>query len=139
MHRSSALATTASLSFPRLLLWAHYPVAFRTFFLTGYLVANIVFCIWKIDYSSFSAGASQLLKRTGVMAVMNMIPLFLLAGRNNPVIKLTGIPFDTMNLIHRWLGRIVVLEAIAHATCWISNKVHTSKPMSAFEAYRTDE
>ena len=61
------------------------------------------------------------------MAVINMIPLFLLAGRNNPIIKLTGISFDTMNLIHRWFGRIVILEAIAHTVCWIANKVHTSK------------
>ena len=61
------------------------------------------------------------------MAVMNMIPLFLLAGRNNPVIKLTGISFDTMNLVHRWFGRIVILEALAHTICWIAVKVHTSK------------
>ena len=109
------------------------PSRFQTFFLVGYLAANITFCIWKIDYSSFSKGANELLERSGVIAVMNMIPLFLLAGRNNPVIKLTGIPFDTMNLIHRWLGRIVVLEAIAHTVCWMSNKVHTSKSTNIYK------
>ena len=42
------------------------------------------------------------------------IPLFLLAGRNNPLIPLLGISFDTYNLMHRWFGRIVILEAVAH-------------------------
>ncbi|KAH8708564.1 ferric reductase [Phaeosphaeriaceae sp. PMI808] len=101
------------------------PSRLQTFFLVGYFAVNVGFCVWRIDYSSFSAGASELLSRTGILAVINMIPLFLLAGRNNPIIKLTGISFDTMNLVHRWFGRIVVLEAIAHAVCWMSNKVHT--------------
>ncbi|KAF1843051.1 uncharacterized protein K460DRAFT_378305 [Cucurbitaria berberidis CBS 394.84] len=101
------------------------PSRLQSFFLFGYFGVNIGFCVWRIDYSSFSAGANELLSRSGVMAVMNMIPLFLLAGRNNPVIKLTGISFDTMNLIHRWFGRIVILEAIAHTVCYFANKVHT--------------
>lgn len=42
------------------------------------------------------------------------IPLFLFAGRNNPLIPLLGISFDTYNLLHRWFGRIAILEAIAH-------------------------
>ncbi|KAL6704119.1 hypothetical protein ACN47E_008782 [Coniothyrium glycines] len=101
------------------------PSRLQTFFLLGYFAVNIGFCVWRIDYSSFSAGANELLSRAGIMSVINMIPLFLLAGRNNPIIKLTGISFDTMNLIHRWFGRIVILEAIAHTVCWIANKVHT--------------
>jgi hypothetical protein len=103
------------------------PSRLQTFFLLGYFGVNIGFCIWKIDYSSYAKGASELIARTGVMAVINMIPLFLLAGRNNPIIKLTGISFDTMNLIHRWFGRIVVLEAIAHTVAWISKTVQASK------------
>jgi predicted ferric reductase len=66
---------------------------------------------------------SQLITRTGFLAIMNMLPLFLLAGRNNPLIRLTGITFDTYNLIHRWLGRIVVVEAIIHGVAWMVNKV----------------
>jgi hypothetical protein len=64
-----------------------------------------------------------------------MIPLFLLAGRNNPIIKLTGISFDTMNLIHRWFGRIVILEAIAHTVCWMALKVQTSKSQPYLDSY----
>ncbi|KAF1919139.1 ferric reductase like transmembrane component-domain-containing protein [Ampelomyces quisqualis] len=110
------------------------PSRLQTFFLVGYFAVNIVFCIWRIDYSSLSKAAPELLSRTGIMAVINMIPLFLLAGRNNPIITLTGISFDTMNLIHRWFGRIVVLEAIAHAVCYIANKVHTKGSAAGWAA-----
>jgi hypothetical protein len=61
-----------------------------------------------------------------------MVPLFLLAGRNNPFITFCGISFDTFNLIHRWFGRIVVLEAIAHSIAFIAGKVHSSKENQYF-------
>lgn len=103
------------------------PSRLQTFFLVGYFATNVGFCIYSIDYSQdFSSVCRALISRTGIMSVINMIPLFLLAGRNNPIIKLTGISFDTMNLIHRWFGRIVILEAIAHTAAWMANKVHTA-------------
>jgi predicted ferric reductase len=110
------------------------PSRMQTFFLVGYFFVNFGFCIYKIEYSSFAAGAGVLLSRSGILAVINMIPLFLLAGRNNPIIKLTGISFDTMNLIHRWFGRIVILEAIAHTVCWVALKVQTSKSQSCLDS-----
>jgi len=52
-----------------------------------------------------------------------MVPLFVLAGRNNPLIVWLRISFDTYNLIHRWLGRIVILEAVAHSLAHICNVI----------------
>jgi hypothetical protein len=46
---------------------------------------------------------------------MNMLPLFVFSARNNPFVSL-GISFDTFNLFHRWVGRIVVLKALAHTS-----------------------
>ena len=57
------------------------------------------------------------------MAIMNLIPLFLFAGRNNVLIYWTGISFDTYNLFHRWLGRIVIGEGVAHMTVYLIRKV----------------
>ncbi|KAJ5989725.1 hypothetical protein N7522_009932 [Penicillium canescens] len=53
-----------------------------------------------------------------------MIPLFLLACRNNPLIPLLQINFNTYNLLHRWLGRIVVFEVITHVIAWGFNATH---------------
>ncbi|KAK7417413.1 hypothetical protein QQZ08_011632 [Neonectria magnoliae] len=91
------------------------PTRFQLLFLTAYFTINVVFCVIDIPYAeNITIAAAALRNRSGVLAVMNMIPLFLLAGRNNPLINLLGISFDTYNLIHRWFGRIVVLESLVH-------------------------
>lgn len=91
------------------------PTRFQLLFLTAYFTINVVFCVIDIPYAeNVTIAAAALRNRSGVLAVMNMIPLFLLAGRNNPLINLLGISFDTYNLIHRWFGRIVVLESLLH-------------------------
>lgn len=101
------------------------PTRFQTFFLVGYVATNIIFCTYKLDYSDTQTMLSELKNRTGVMSTVNMVPLFLLAGRNNPLIGLLGISFDSFNLVHRWLGRIVVLEALAHTFAWMVGKAMT--------------
>jgi hypothetical protein len=65
----------------------------------------------------------SLQKRTGILTLWNLLPMFLLSMRNNPLIWWTEISFDTFNLFHRWLGRMVILEAIGHGTCYIIFKV----------------
>lgn len=42
-----------------------------------------------------------------------------MAARNNPLINWLNLSFDTFNLLHRWFGRIVVLEAVAHAVAYM--------------------
>jgi hypothetical protein len=48
----------------------------------------------------------------------DQVPLFIMAGRNNPLISWLNLSFDSFNLLHRWFGRIVVLETIAHTVAW---------------------
>jgi ferredoxin-NADP reductase len=52
------------------------------------------------------------------------IPLFIMASRNNPLIAWCNMSFDTFNLLHRWFGRIVALESIAHFVAWAAATVH---------------
>lgn len=91
--------------------------------LLGYFATNIAFCVTDIAFhSNFDTWIDQLRNRTGVLSVVNMVPLWLMAGRNNPLIKWLGMSFDTFNLLHRWIGRICVLEAVAHTLCyWIGS------------------
>ncbi|KEY64322.1 hypothetical protein S7711_06366 [Stachybotrys chartarum IBT 7711] len=91
------------------------PTRFQLLFLIAYFATNVTFCVIDIPYANDYAEVAGLVRnRAGVLSVINMMPLFLLAGRNNPLIPLLGISFDTYNLIHRWFGRIVALEAIVH-------------------------
>ncbi|KAI9765635.1 MAG: hypothetical protein M1839_005407 [Geoglossum umbratile] len=102
------------------------PSRLELLFLASYFATNIVFCVINIPFaSSFTDAALTLGRRTGSLSVVNMIPLFLMAGKNNPLIKLLGISYDTFNLYHRWLGRIVSLEAVVHTFAHLANLAHT--------------
>ncbi|KAI1082242.1 ferric reductase like transmembrane component-domain-containing protein [Whalleya microplaca] len=91
------------------------PTRFQFLFLVGYFATNVAFCVVNIPFAgSYTDACKQLRNRSGTLATVNMIPLFLMAGRNNPLIGLLGMSFDTFNLMHRWFGRIVALEAVCH-------------------------
>ncbi|KAJ6259163.1 Ferric/cupric reductase transmembrane component [Drechslerella dactyloides] len=99
------------------------PTRFQALFLIILLALNVGLTVGSVHWSrSKGVILSELRNRSGVLAVTNMVPLFLLAGRNNPLIPMLRISFDTYNLIHRWLGRIVVLEALTHTISHILNK-----------------
>jgi DMSO/TMAO reductase YedYZ heme-binding membrane subunit len=85
----------------------------------GSQVAYCVFLDYKVNHKA--ALIAELRGRSGTLAVLNMVPLFLLAGRNNPLIAILHISFDTYNLLHRWLGRMVVLESVVHTAAWAVN------------------
>lgn len=92
-----------------------------------YLTSNIIYCC-LLDYSVSNRESliAEVRGRTGHLAVVNMVGLFVLAGRNNPLIWILGVSFDTFNLFHRWIGRIVALESIAHTIAWSVN-AHAEK------------
>lgn len=95
------------------------PSRLHAILLSTYLISNIAFCL-VLDYRKLDKYAivAELRGRSGALAVCNMIALVIFAGRNNPLIPLLQISFDTYNLLHRWMGRIVVLEAVIHTIAW---------------------
>jgi hypothetical protein len=99
------------------------PSLFQAVFLTAYLGANVALCVVSVNWGEERKKVLvQLRNRSGVLAVVNMVPLFVLAGRNNPLIPLLGISFDTFNLLHRWFGRVVVLESLCHTGAYLAGK-----------------
>jgi hypothetical protein len=69
---------------------------------------------------------------------LEQVPLFIMAGRNNILINWIGLSFDTFNLLHRWFGRIVVLETIAHAVAWGAGTVFSGGWAAVQKAITTD-
>ncbi|KAI5863188.1 ferric reductase NAD binding domain-containing protein [Durotheca rogersii] len=103
------------------------PTRFQFLFLLGYLATNVAFCVINIPWAATYVDACrQLRNRSGTLATVNMIPLFIMAGRNNPLIGLLGMSFDTFNLLHRWFGRIVVLEAVCHTFAYWAGSAATN-------------
>lgn len=104
------------------------PSRFQTIALLIVIALNFIACCVLIPYSATRSEVLGIIRnRTGTMATINLIPMVVMAGRNNPLIKLLNVPFDTWNLLHRGFGRIIALQAIAHVIAWMVNKVETSK------------
>ncbi|KAK7415221.1 hypothetical protein QQX98_006068 [Neonectria punicea] len=95
------------------------PSRLHSLLLFIYLGSNFAYMFvlnWRVpNRYEFCA---ELRGRSGTLSLVNMVPLIILAGRNNPLISLLKISFDTYNLLHRWMGRIVVLEALIHTIAW---------------------
>ncbi|KAL1964248.1 hypothetical protein VTN77DRAFT_7206 [Rasamsonia byssochlamydoides] len=96
------------------------PGRLPTLLIAGLVAMNLVLLLIDIPFlDPEQEVAGMLVSRAGTLTVINLFPLIFIAGRNNILIKLTGVSFDTFNLFHRWLARIVVLEAITHALSYI--------------------
>ena len=115
------------------------PSRLHTLLLSLYLISNIVYCC-LLNYRVMNRAAlvAEIRGRTGHLAVVNMVGLFVLAGRNNPLIGLLHVSFDTFNLFHRWIGRIIILQSIAHTIAWAVNKHNATGSLGISEAFRSD-
>ncbi|KAI0008613.1 ferric reductase like transmembrane component-domain-containing protein [Xylariaceae sp. FL0662B] len=85
-----------------------------------YIISNLVYMLhvdWRKE-NKYSI-AAEIRGRSGTLSVVSMIPLIILAGRNNPLIGMLKVSFDTYNLLHRWMGRVVVVEAAIHTIAWL--------------------
>lgn len=99
------------------------PLRLEVIFLMIYLLLNLVFVIATVDWwEGFSKKMFQLKYAAGHLAVMNTPGLVLSAGRNNPLIPLLGLSFDTFNFMHRWIGRVIAANAIIHLGSVLANQ-----------------
>ncbi|CAD6588081.1 MAG: hypothetical protein ASARMPREDX12_003155 [Alectoria sarmentosa] len=91
------------------------PTRFQSMLLAGIIAMNVILWAYGIEWNGPTITKLEHLRnRSGTLAVVNMIPLVIMAGRNNPLIGWLKISYNTFNLIHRWFGRIVASLAVAH-------------------------
>ncbi|MCJ1289248.1 hypothetical protein MMC34_000780 [Xylographa carneopallida] len=117
------------------------PTRFQTIFLSLVIGMNIALCATGIEWSQ--AGTPNMLdhlrNRAGTLAVVNLIPLVIMGGRNNPLIQGLKISFDTFNLVHRWFGRIIVIEAVVHTISFTVKAVKLAGWKGIQEELRTSK
>ncbi|KAL9053624.1 MAG: hypothetical protein Q9162_004652 [Coniocarpon cinnabarinum] len=109
------------------------PSRFHSILIFVFVTMNLAYCA-VLDYSNKQSEAvwAEWRGRTGMLATLNMIPTFLFALRNNPLIPLLQVSYDTFNLLHRWLARIVIIESILHTLAWFIPKMK----MQGFEGVK---
>lgn len=104
------------------------PTRFQSTLLATIIATNVTLCIYGIPWHDAGIAVLPVLRnRTGSIAVANLIPVMILSSPKNPFIKLLSIPLDSMNIIHRNLARLAILEAVVHTVCHIIGAVKTSR------------
>lgn len=75
--------------------------------------------------------------RSGVLAQAQLVLVYLLSGRNSPVALLTRdhITFESLMLFHRWIARIVMVQAFIHSLAYSLYSIHYHIYESSFEPY----
>jgi ferric-chelate reductase len=61
--------------------------------------------------------------RTGLLSFGLVPMLILFAGRNNILIRLTGLPYTSFIVFHKWVSRLMFLHALIHSCCWTAYAV----------------
>ncbi|KIY02437.1 uncharacterized protein Z520_02576 [Fonsecaea multimorphosa CBS 102226] len=97
------------------------PSRIHSLLLVIYAITNLIYCL-LLDWRNPQRGAlyAELRGRSGILATVNLIPLIVLAGRNNIAIPLLRVSFDTFNLFHRWIGRLVAALSTIHFCAWLA-------------------
>lgn len=103
------------------------PLRVEVILLLVYIALNFTFVVVTVDWwTDFPRKMFQLKYAAGHLAVMNTPGLVLSAGRNNPLVPLLGLSFDTFNFMHRWVGRIVIANAVIHMGSVLANQAYLS-------------
>jgi predicted ferric reductase len=123
LHRSNETPYWATLE--RRLLYTHVtlpsPIALpQLILLSLYMTTNIVATL-SVTPSSNAQTLAELRARTGSLAALNLVLTILFALRNNPLTHLIGASTHTLNLLHRWTARLVVLQACVHVGAFTAN------------------
>ncbi|OAL39070.1 hypothetical protein AYO20_01821 [Fonsecaea nubica] len=97
------------------------PSRIHSILLIAYAITNLIYCL-LLDWKNPQRGAlyAELRGRSGILATVNLIPLIVLASRNNIAIPLLRVSFDTFNLFHRWIGRLVAALSAIHFFAWLA-------------------
>jgi hypothetical protein len=105
------------------------PLRMEMICLLIYLSLNLIFIVVTVDWwvSDYTEKMFQLKYAAGHLAVMNTPGLVLAAGRNNPLIQLLGISFDSFNFMHRWVGRVIAANAVVHMSAVLASQAYTRK------------
>ncbi|KIV85429.1 hypothetical protein PV11_01125 [Exophiala sideris] len=92
----------------------------RTIVVLSYLITILVFCFYGYDTTDSSTW-DNIAYRCGCMAQTQLPLIFLLAGKQNVIGFLSGIGYERLNWLHRWVARILWLTVTFHMGFWFSS------------------
>jgi hypothetical protein len=81
-------------------------------FIISFLSLNLFYAIYHITWTGFEG--SVWADRAGLVFVANLPLLYVLGAKNQPLKVLTGVSYESLNIIHRRLGEMLCLLAVVH-------------------------
>jgi hypothetical protein len=104
-------------------------------FIISFLSLNLFYAIYHITWTGFEG--SVWADRAGLVFVANLPLLYILGAKNQPLKVLTGVSYESLNIIHRRLGEMLCLLAVVHLVgmfClwWIILEPTGGWPLSKF-------
>ncbi|ESZ96792.1 hypothetical protein SBOR_2793 [Sclerotinia borealis F-4128] len=82
-------------------------------FILSFLALNLFYTFYNIPFTTFEA--SVLGDRAGLVFAVNLPLLYILGAKNQPLKLLIGVSYESLNIIHRRLGELMMFEALIHA------------------------
>jgi NAD(P)H-flavin reductase len=87
--------------------------------LGGYLILIIISCLYKLDPKDLLEW-EDIAYRAGFIAMCQIPLVVLLAGKNNIIGSLTGVGYERLNWLHRWVARSLLLTVVIHVWFWLT-------------------
>ena len=69
----------------------------------------MTYCIYRAQPGDMTRYIGD---RAGFLALANLPIIFLLGGRNNFLIGITGLSYGVFNVFHKWVARVATVLAI---------------------------
>ncbi|EXJ86405.1 hypothetical protein A1O3_03356 [Capronia epimyces CBS 606.96] len=89
----------------------------KTVLALSYLITVIVFCFYKYDTGD-QWSWENIAYRCGCIAQAQLPLIFLLAGKQNIIGYLSGVSYERLNWLHRWVARVLWLTCTFHLMFW---------------------
>lgn len=110
-----------------------FPSKLETSIVTNYAVLNgiLLAICYKYDSTNslFSSKTQQVLRlladRSGILAFGNLPIIFLFGTRNNILMWLTGFSLSTFIALHKWIGRIMIINSLIHSVSYLAYSILT--------------
>ncbi|KOG96850.1 ferric-chelate reductase DI49_5192 [Saccharomyces eubayanus] len=107
------------------------PTRFEGVIILGYLVLHTVFLAYGYEYDPYNLifdsrreqVARYVADRSGVLAFAHFPLIVLFAGRNNFLECISGVKYTSFIMFHKWLGRMMFLDAMIHGAAYTSYEV----------------
>ncbi|KAF4629129.1 hypothetical protein G7Y89_g9018 [Cudoniella acicularis] len=97
----------------------YLPPAGPSIIMVAYLVLIVVCCFYRLYPNDFLQW-EDIGYRSGFIAVCQMPLIVLLAGKQNIIGFLTGVGYERLNWLHRWVARALLFTVLIHFGYWMT-------------------